>query len=71
VLLVDSSMFKRAIWTFVLEPVSDRSQIMCQLDFALKPLYSWLLPILLLTDQGAFRRDLAYLKQALEQRTSA
>jgi polyketide cyclase/dehydrase/lipid transport protein len=71
VLLVDSPMFKRAVWTFVLEPVADGARITCLLDFALRPRYSWLLPILLVTSRGALRRDLTALKQALEQRASA
>ena len=67
ILLTHSPMFAHAEWTIATEPVSEGVRITCGLDFALRPRYIFLLPVLLLTYRGAFRRDLTYLKQAIEQ----
>lgn len=66
-LLTNSSMFTSAEWTMTTEDVAEGVRITCQLDGALRFRYSFLLPILLLTYKGAFRRDLTSLKQAIER----
>src|SRR5258706_8899285 len=65
-LLTNSSMFTYAEWIMTTEDVSEGVRITCQLDCTLRLWYSFLLPVLLLTYKGAFRRDLTYLKQAIE-----
>ena len=67
ILLTDSPLFKYAEWVMTTEYVSEGVRITCQLDCTLRLRYSFLLPVLLLTYKGAFRRDLTYLKQAIEQ----
>jgi hypothetical protein len=64
--LVNSNMFKEALWTFIFEPLAEGVRINCQVDFTPRLRYSFLTPVLLLTYKDAFRRDLTYLKQALE-----
>lgn len=66
-LLTSSSMFTSAEWTMTTEDLAEGVRITCQLDGTLRLRYSFLLPILLLTYQGAFRRDLTSLKQAIER----
>src|SRR5258708_4999482 len=41
-------------------------RITCDLDCTVRLQYSFLVPVLLLTYKDAFRRDLTYLKQAIE-----
>jgi hypothetical protein len=65
--LTNSSMFKYAEWIMTTEDISEGVRITCQLDGTLRFQYSFLLPILLLTYKGAFRRDLTYLKQAIKR----
>ena len=71
ILLTYSPMFTFAEWVIATESLSEGVRITCQLDFALRPRRSFLLPVLLLTYRGAFRRDLTYLKQAIEQNECA
>ena len=65
--LTNSRMFTFAEWIMATETIAEGVRITCHLDCALSLRYSFLLPILLLTYRGAFRRDLIYLKQAIEQ----
>lgn len=69
--LVTSPLFAFAQWTMSTEALAEGVQITCQFDGTLRFRYSFLLPILLLTSQGAFRRDLNALKQAIERDTLA
>ena len=64
--LVNSNMFKEALWTFKFEPIAGAVRIICRVDLIPRLRYSFLIPVLLLTYKAAFRRDLTYLKQALE-----
>jgi len=66
ILLTDSSMFAHAEWTMSTDPSTEGVRITCQLEFTLRPMFSFLLPILLLTQRSAFRRDLTHLKRAIE-----
>jgi Polyketide cyclase / dehydrase and lipid transport len=66
ILLTDSPMFTHAEWIITTDPVSEGVRITCQLEYRLRHTYSFLLPVLLLTYRAAFRRDLTYLKQAIE-----
>lgn len=66
-MLVHSPMFNCAEWTMTTEEVPEGVRITCQVDLSVRLRYSFLIPVLLLTYQDAFRRDLAYLKQAIEQ----
>jgi hypothetical protein len=67
ILLTASPMFAHAEWIMITDPAPNGVRIICQLDFTLRLTYSFLLPILLLTYRSAFRRDLTYLKQAIER----
>jgi hypothetical protein len=66
ILLIESPMFAYAEWDIITDPVREGVRITCQLEFRLRLAYSFLLPILLLTYRAAFRRDLTFLKQAIE-----
>jgi polyketide cyclase/dehydrase/lipid transport protein len=66
-LLTHSPMFTYAEWAMTTEDVSDGVQITCDLDCSVHLQYSFLVPVLLLTYKGAFRRDLTCLKHAIEQ----
>jgi Polyketide cyclase / dehydrase and lipid transport len=66
-LLTNSSMFTFAEWTMTTDPIAEGVRITCQLDCLMKPQYSFLALVLLLTYKRAFRRDLTCLKQAIEQ----
>ncbi|MGZ3676768.1 MAG: SRPBCC family protein [Ktedonobacterales bacterium] len=66
-LLTDSPMFKYAEWAMTTDDIPDGVRITCDLDCSVRLQYSFLVPILLLTYKDAFRRDLTYLKQAIEQ----
>lgn len=68
--LTNSRMFTYAEWIMSTDDVAEGVRITCQLDCTLRLRYSLLLLVLLLTYQGAFRRDLTYLKQAIEQNES-
>jgi polyketide cyclase/dehydrase/lipid transport protein len=70
-LLVHSPMFKYAEWSMTTEEVPEGVRITCQADLSVRLRYSFLIPVLLLTYQDAFRRDLTYLKQAIEQDQAA
>ena len=66
-LLTHSPMFKYAEWAMTTDDVADGVRITCDLDCTVRLRYSFLVPVLLLTYKDAFRRDLTYLKQAIEQ----
>lgn len=65
--LTQSPMFKYAEWAVITDDVLDGVRITCHLDCTVRLQYSFLVPVLLLTYKDAFRRDLTYLKQAIEQ----
>lgn len=67
ILLTHSPMFKNAMWTMTTDEIPEGVQITCQVDLSVRLQYGFLLPVLLLSYKGAFRRDMAYLKQAIEQ----
>lgn len=69
--LIESHMFKYAVWIMTTEDVAGGVRITCQLDATLRPRYSFLFLVLLMTHKGAFRRDLTYLKQAIELNEAA
>lgn len=66
-LLIHSPMFNSAEWTMTTDGVPEGVRITCQVDLSVRLQYGVLLPVLLLSYKGAFRRDLASLKQAIEQ----
>ena len=66
-LLTHSPMFKNAEWTMTTDDVLEGVRITCQVDLSVRLQYGFLLPVLLLSYKEAFRRDLASLKQAIEQ----
>ena len=66
-----SRLFTFAEWIMTTEAVSDGVRILCQFEGILRLQYSFLLPVFLLLYKRAFRRDLAYLKQAIEQNEHA
>lgn len=65
--LTHSRMFTCAEWIMATEPLATGVRITCHLQYSVNLRYSFLLPMLLLTSRGALRRDLTYLKQAIEQ----
>lgn len=66
-----SQLFSFAEWIMTTEAVSDGVRILSQFEGTLRLRYSFLLPVFLLLYQAAFRRDLTYLKQAIEQNEHA
>lgn len=66
-LLTYSPMFKDAEWTVTTDDVPGGVRITCRVDLSVRLRYSFLLPVLLVSYKGAFRRDLASLRQAIEQ----
>jgi hypothetical protein len=62
-----SRLFTFAEWIMTSEAISDGVRITCQFECTWRLRYSFLLPLFLLLYKGAFRRDLTYLKQAIEQ----
>jgi hypothetical protein len=62
-----SRQFAFAEWIMTTETVSDGVRITCEFVGTWRPRYSVLLPVFLLLYKSAFRRDLSYLKQAIEQ----
>lgn len=67
-LLIQSPMFEHAEWTVTTEDVPEGVRITCQANLLVRPRYGFLVLVLLLSYRGAFRRDLASLKQAIENR---
>lgn len=65
--LTHSPMFTYAEWGMTTDDVPDGVRITCDLDCTVRLQYSFLVPVLLLTYKDAFRRDLTYLKQAIER----
>ena len=65
--LTNSHLLTFAEWIMATEACAKGVRITCRLECALSLQYCFLLPVLLLTYRGAFRRDLTYLKQAIEQ----
>jgi hypothetical protein len=66
ILLTKSKMFKKAIWHFEFDPVSEGTQITCHVYFTLRPLYLFLYPVLYL-NKRALMRDLKYFETALNE----
>lgn len=64
--LESSPMFREAVWQMRYETVAVGTRIHCDVDFTLRPLYWFLSVPLLLTQRRALRRDLTFLKEAIE-----
>jgi hypothetical protein len=56
--LTNSRMFTRAVWLLKYDAVPGGTKITCEVDFALRWRYSFLVVPLLLTQKTALRRDL-------------
>ncbi len=69
--LTYSPIFSSADWIMTTETAAEGVRITCGVDFTLRLRYSFLLPVLLLTYRGAFRRDLTYLKHAIARNAGA
>ena len=67
--LLNSRMFKKAIWRMQFDAVSTGTRITCGVDFTLRFLYLFLMVPLVVLQKSALRRDLTYLKRALESST--
>ena len=61
-----SPMFRAALWCLSYERVPSGTRIRCDVTFTLRPRYSLLIVPLLLTQRRALRRDLTFLKAAIE-----
>ena len=72
ILLTESKMFKKAIWHFEFDPELAGTKVTCHIYFALRPLYYFLYPVLLI-NKNALLRDLKLFQLALEnfKKTSA
>jgi Polyketide cyclase / dehydrase and lipid transport len=57
--------FKQARWNFLAEPVQGGTKLTCSAEFALRPRYIILAPILYVM-RGAIHRDLKELRRVLE-----
>ncbi|HJQ08536.1 MAG TPA: SRPBCC family protein [Candidatus Saccharimonadales bacterium] len=64
--LLNSPMFKEAVWTLALEPAHGGTKVISEVDFVPKPQYSFVVPILLLTSKNALGTDMDYLKAQME-----
>ncbi len=64
--LLESKMFRDAIWHFEFEKVGDGTRIVCHIYYSLKPLYWFLAPVLFL-NKGALLRDLRFLSDAINE----
>jgi hypothetical protein len=65
--LLKSSMFKNADLSFFIEKVVDGTRITHEINITLLPRSFYLYPILLLTQKRALRRDMKYLRNALDE----
>jgi hypothetical protein len=61
-----SPMFRAALWCLSYEKLPSGTRIRCDVTFTLRPRYSLLILPLLLTQRRALRRDLTFLKAAIE-----
>lgn len=61
-----SPMFRAALWTLSYQSLRTSTRIRCDVTFTLRPRYSLLIVPLMLTQRRALRRDLAFLKAAIE-----
>jgi hypothetical protein len=68
ILLTKSKMFKKAIWHFELEPSQQGTKVTCHIYFTLKPLYSFLYPVLFF-NKKALLRDLKFFEMAVDDFT--
>lgn len=69
--LEGSRMFNEAVWRMTYEAVPIGTRIQCDVDFTLRPRYWFLIIPLLLTQRSALRRDLTFLKDAIEAHESS
>jgi hypothetical protein len=65
-----SPMFRAALWCLSYEKLPSGTRIRCDVTFTLRPRYSLLIIPLLLTQRRALRRDLTFLKAAIETHDS-
>lgn len=61
----NARFFKRAQWTFRVQPTPEGSELVCSVDFTLRLRYIILAPVLFVM-RGAIQDDLKSLKRALE-----
>jgi hypothetical protein len=64
--LMESRIFRQAVWRMQLTPVPGGTRVICRLEFRLRPRYLLLIVPLLLTQRRALQSDLVSLKQVLE-----
>ena len=60
-----SNFFRTAVWETELEPTERGTIVHCAVEFALKPQYVFLAPLLLI-NKRAIGRDLSHLKEAID-----
>lgn len=65
ILLAKSKMFKKAVWHFEFEAAPEGTRVTCHIYFSLRPLYSFLYPVLFL-NKKALLRDLRWFEVALD-----
>jgi hypothetical protein len=61
-----SPMFRAALWCLSYQRLPSGTRIRCDVTFTLRPRYALLIIPLLLTQRRALRRDLTFLKAAIE-----
>ena len=64
--LLNSKMFKQAIWHFQFVPVGQTTEIICSVHIKLRLLYIFLYPVLYF-NRSALLRDLRFLRDALDE----
>jgi len=62
----NARFFENAQWNFNVDPAPQGSRVICSVDFALRPQYFFLAPILFFM-RSAIHRDLKSLKRAIER----
>jgi len=66
ILLLNSKMFKKAVWHFEFAPSGSGTDISCHIYFTVKFPYHFLYPVLYF-NKKALLRDLKYLEKALDE----
>jgi hypothetical protein len=65
--LLNSPIFKDALWSMLYETVEQGTKVICRIKFKLYARYFWLHMPLLIFNRSALARDLSQLAAALEQ----
>lgn len=70
ILLEKSKMFKRAVWTMIIQPEDSGARITCNVDLSMRWKYFFMGPVLFF-NRKALLVDLQYLSKAIEKHYTA